>query len=290
MDTKGYIDNLFLNYEETKDLKDFKEELKSNLDEKIKAFVNSGMSQQEAYNKATEELSDITIVADEINFNKKKELVSEMYLNPNKYMDKKRTALYVACFAIFVFGVIVSCVVFFDTRDVVGTVSTALVFCGSAILASAYLLLTQETKTHFPMTTKRALWYVFTIGVFIFGIFVFFITYTSTENLGPALATLIPFALPSVCVFVFLVLTEKDRRKPWVRDMAEKQMLRESERFSDPADAEKFGLISGAVWILGFAMCVVLIISGHQLYSWVALVIALVAQMITLAFFTSEKE
>jgi hypothetical protein len=41
MDTRKYIDSLFSDYEETSALIDFKEELKSFLDERIKALVKS---------------------------------------------------------------------------------------------------------------------------------------------------------------------------------------------------------------------------------------------------------
>lgn len=93
----------------------------------------------------------------------------------------------------------------------------------TSILGLVYLGLTQETASREKMTWKRALWYVATSGLFLFGILVFVITYFAQEaGLPHAIASLIPFALPGLALGVFLVLTEKDRRKPWVIELRKK--------------------------------------------------------------------
>jgi len=78
MNTKKYIDSLFSDYQETSALIDFKEELKSFLDERIKTLVKSGMDEKAAFEKATNELGDMSAVADEISRNKKKEILGTM--------------------------------------------------------------------------------------------------------------------------------------------------------------------------------------------------------------------
>ncbi|MDR1580821.1 MAG: permease prefix domain 1-containing protein, partial [Synergistaceae bacterium] len=95
MSTQKYIDGLFANYEETPALADFKEELRGNLDERIKNLVKKGMSEQEAFHKATAELGDISALADEISLKKKQEVYEDMYMGTRKYMTIKRTAAFV---------------------------------------------------------------------------------------------------------------------------------------------------------------------------------------------------
>lgn len=290
MNTREYVDNLFSGYEQTEALIDFKEELQSNLDAKIENLEKGGMTKEEAFNKATSELGDITTIADEVSFRKKKEVLSEMYLKTSNYMDKKKVALYVLCGTLFGFGIIVTLLTFFNTDDPAGSLGAFWVFCGNATAWFTYLYLTQETASHEPMAKKRALLYAFTLGIFIFGIFVFTITYFSSERgMADAIATLIPFVLPSMGVGIFLILTEKDRRKPWYKEMINEQTINYMERYTNPKQAEKYGLLSGATWIFGISLFVFLIISGHIIYSWIGLVGALIIQMLITAKFSDEN-
>lgn len=215
MDTKKYIDGLFLDCEDTKELNEFKEEVNNNLNEKIDTLVDSGMPRQDAYNKATLELSDVIALANsDDDFKKKKDIVSHMYLTPYNHKNKKRNKLYLLCSSIFMFGVIASVINFFKTKDIASSITTVWMFCGGATLAYVFLLLTEDTKTKYPMKKGRAVAYVLTLSVFMFGIFVFFVTYTTSDvGLVEALKTLVPFVVPSGVVGAVLVLTQKDRRK-----------------------------------------------------------------------------
>lgn len=291
MTTQNYIDSLFVGYEETPALSDFKEELRSNLDDRITSLTKKGMPEQAAFAKATTQLGDISALADEISLKKKKEVFSEMYMKTRNYMDTKRIALYILFGVLLGFGIIASLLTSFDTRGTAAPLGALLVFGGTAIMGFVFLGLTQETATREAMPWKRALWYVGASGVFLLGVFVFAITFTYTDRgLATSIATLIPFVLPSVALGVFLVLTEQDRRKPWVRELAKEQMQREMERFASPAQVERFGLITGAVWIAAIAVFILLTIQVGILYSWLALVGALVLQMLVLALFSGGKE
>ena len=67
----------------------------------------------------------------------------------------------------------------------------------------------------------------------MFGVIVFIITYfEDSAGLPYAIATLIPFILPSLALGTFLVLTEKDRSKPWVIQQREKYMKYSFECFA----------------------------------------------------------
>ena len=222
MDTRKYIDSLFSDYEETSALIDFKEELKSFLDERIKALVKSGMDEKDAFEKATNELGDMSAVADEISRKKKQEILAEMYMKTRHYMPTWRIVLYILCGTVFGFGVIVAALSGFFTGDINASLGSLLVFGVVPILGFLFLGLTQETAVHEPMDWKRALLYVIAAGVFLFGVIVFIITYfEDSAGLPYAIATLIPFILPSSAFGAFLILTEKDRSKPWVKKQRE---------------------------------------------------------------------
>jgi hypothetical protein len=290
MDTRKYIDSLFSDYEETSALIDFKEELKSFLDERIKALVKSGMDEKDAFEKATNELGDMSAVADEISRKKKQEILAEMYMKTRHYMPTWRIVLYILCGTVFGFGVIVAALSGFFTGDINASLGSLLVFGVVPILGFLFLGLTQETAVHEPMDWKRALLYVIAAGVFLFGVIVFIITYfEDSARLPYAIATLIPFILPSSAFGAFLILTEKDRSKPWVKKQREEYIKRSRERFGDPAQEERFGLFSGALWIAAIAVFILLTMLFGLKFSWLAIAAALIGQMLVLGMFTKSK-
>lgn len=87
MDVQQYVDKLFAGYESNADMEDFKEELCSNLQERIKYMEKKGMGSKEAFQKATEELGDITEVANQISNEKRKEYIENMYMKTKNYLD-----------------------------------------------------------------------------------------------------------------------------------------------------------------------------------------------------------
>lgn len=290
MDTRKYIDSLFSDYEETSALIDFKEELKSFLDERIKALVKSGMDEKDAFEKATNELGDMSAVADEISRKKKQEILAEMYMKTRHYMPTWRIVLYILCGTVFGFGVIVAALSGFFTGDINASLGSLLVFGVVPILGFLFLGLTQETAVHEPMDWKRALLYVIAAGVFLFGVIVFIITYfEDSAGLPYAIATLIPFILPSSAFGAFLILTEKDRSKPWVKKQREEYIKRSRERFGDPVQEERFGLFSGALWIAAIAVFILLTMLFGLKFSWLAIAAALIGQMLVLGMFTKSK-
>lgn len=290
MNTWKYIDAMFSDYQETSALTDFKEELKSFLDERIKALEKSGMDEKNAFEKATNELGNMSAVADEISRKKKQEILGEMYMKTRHYMPTWRIVLYVLCGTALGFGAIIAALSGFFSGDVNAPLGSLLIFGGIPILGFMFLGLTQETAVHEAMGWKRALLYVVAGGVFLFGVIAFLLAYfEDSAGLPYAIATLIPFILPSVAFGAFLILTEKDRSKSWVIQQREEYMKRSRERFGDPAQEERFGLFSGALWIAAIAAFILLTILFGIKFSWLAIVAALIGQMLVLAMFTKSN-
>ena len=303
MNTQKYVDGLFANYEETPALTDFKEELRGNLDERIKNLVKKGMPEQEAFHKATSELGDISVLAEEISLKKKQEVYEDMYMGTRKYMTPKRTAMFVIGGAAVWFGLISAAVTWFSTGIEEAALGSAMVFCVAGAALLTFMLLTQETAAKYPMSWKRAIFYAVSVGGFLFGIFIIPMTYFSTIDATPyevvassahtygnvglmtSVATLIPFILPAVALFVFLIMTEKDRRKPWIVELAKESAKREMEFFSNQTQTMRYGLICGAIWIAAISLFAILTISVGILYSWLALAGAVVTQLLVQALF-----
>ena len=95
-----------------------------------------------------------------------------------------------------------------------------------------------------------------------------------------ALGLCLPFALPALGLLAFLILSEKDRLKPWARE----RNIREAQYlFASPAAEQRFGLFSAAVWIFAAAL---FFIGGFTLgfrFSWVVFIIAVGMECLLLA-------
>ena len=85
---------------------------------------------------------------------------------------------------------------------------------------------------------------------------------------------IIPFVLPGICILAFMLLTEKDRLKPWAKDFRKKAALH------DPASAARFGLISGAIGIFTIGLFLLLgFLIGFK-YSWLVFIFAAALQLL----------
>jgi membrane-associated HD superfamily phosphohydrolase len=291
--TRDYVDSLFAGYEENAELRDFKEELLSNLDEKIADFMQKNMNEEEAYQKAVSELGDVSVLADELALKKRREVFEEVYMDIKKYMKTPRVLLYVACGLLTAFGIIIAGVVYFSERtnskdigpyiNLSGVFGVLLVFITISVAGFTFLGLTQESAALYPMKKKRALLYTLAAALISFGLLVFPLTFVSTGGIMEALSALMPFTLPGAGLLAFLVLTEKDRSKPWVRSRREEMIKQEMEAFNNPDTARKFGLVSGAIWIFALALFFVITFSAGLLYSWTVFLFAVGAELVALS-------
>jgi len=313
MNAKEFVDSLFKGYEETAALADFKEELLGNLNAKIESLVKKGIDAQAAFTKASAELGDVSELADELSFKKRKEVFEEVYMDIRNFMDAKRVAGYVIFVVLALFGIITAAVVFFagGTRD--SNINLTAVFAAmqpfltAAAAGFTWLGLTQETSSVYPLNKKRAAWYAAAAGLIVFGLLTVPIVLFGRLNDGAdkalgaipaldgglekigAISILIPFVLPGIGILVFLALTEKDRLKPWAKDFRDKAVKREMEMWSDPAAAARFGMFSGAIWIFAAGMFVLLgLLIGFK-FSWLVFVFATAFQLLVQGVMSKPK-
>jgi hypothetical protein len=293
MDTKEFVHNLFSEYEETAALRDFEEELLSNLEARIASLAARGMDRGTAFEKAAGELGDISALADQISLRKKQEVIQDAYMGIQAYLKPGRVALYVVAGAWAALGAVTALVVYFTgeeqsameafwepNKKTVGALGTLLAFLPPAAAVSTFLGATQETASRYPLSWKRGAWYALAAAALAFGIILSPLTWFAADRgLMEAIATLIPFFIPALGLLVFLRLTEKDTRKPWARARYEKEARANRELWSDPAAAARFGMASGAIWIFA-AGCFFLFgfLFGFH-FSWLAFVFAVALQL-----------
>ena len=315
MNTKDYVQSLFSDYEETENLKDFMEELQSNLDARIASLVRKGISEQDAFDKACAELGDISVLAKDLSLKKRREVFEDMYMDVRKYISPGRMAAFVIFGITALFGIIAAVISFLATGwffhsgwllnpkwpfdreiGIISFLGTLLPFIVTSISGFTFLGLTQETKSHFPMSGKRAAWYTVAAALIGFGLMAMPITYfavrfdeTSHFAIMATIAVLIPFVLPGGGLLAYLALSEKSRLKPWATSLHEDAIKQQMAIYNDPAAANRFGMFSGAIWLFAAALFILLGFLVSFKYSWVVFIFATAFQLVVQGFMIKKK-
>jgi hypothetical protein len=230
------IDAVFAEYEDTKELNEFKDEVGVYVTEHIKEMLVAGVNEEEAISRALSKLGDVTEAANLVSHRKRKEVITNAYIKKVP-VGIKHAIGYALSALLLLAGLMTAGSVWFGGDRPVAVTSSLLPFVLLSVAGFVFFGLTQETRKRYPMSWKRSLFYVvsallITIGMFICVTdlwedpFVFSFDYEpyGYENLTPrdpkissALAGgILPCIAPGLALLVFLVATEKDRRKEWV--------------------------------------------------------------------------
>ena len=317
MNTKEYVKSLFSDYEETEGLKDFMEEIQSNLDARAASLVKKGLSEQDAFDKSCAELGDVSILAKELSLKKRREVFEDVYMDVRKYMKGGRVAAYVIFGLVAVFGIIIALISysfagwslhsfqenwifgnewpFGREMGIINFLGSLLIFLVVSICGYTFLGLTQETKSHFPMSKKRASWYTVASGLISFGLIIMALSYFSVRLTGlhaeiiAVIAILIPFVLPGGGLLAYLLLTEKNRLKPWAASIRDDAVKQEMKIWDDPAIASRFGMFSGAIWIFAAALFFLFGFLAGFKFSWVVFIFATATQLLVQGLMAKKK-
>ena len=280
MKEQVYVDRLFADYDDNCEIRDFKEEIVGNLKERIKELMSKGLDEEKAFDKATAELGDITAIADDVGRKKSNDTIGEMYMRIKVPLTKKTAAGLAVGSGLLLFSMGWAFVTFFgetsDARHYYISVVVLSIACG----LYTYVGLTQETTSHYPMKSGRAFVYGTTclIGFLCAGVAVVTFLFYGFE-MSAALGISMVLMLPAICVFIFLLATESDRQKPWLKNMIEREIGNFECDIVDPVASAKFGVASGGLWILAIAIFATLtFIFGWQ-YSWLIILFTLVIQV-----------
>jgi hypothetical protein len=304
MREKIYVDRLFANYDDTQELRDFKEEITVNLRERVKELSQEGIGEDEAFEKASAELGDITAVADDAARQKRTETIGQMYVKA-KVPLTKRTAFGVAAatgFTLASLGLVLAGIIsggahlMYYTMPFYAASATLAIGCGLYV----FFGLTQETAAHYAMRGGRAGAYALVCLVGVLAVCMLAVTFWLDYWQLATAIIYFKFALllPVVCCLVFLLATEPKRQKQWLRTMIDSELESQFSGFThgyyhnsfvDPVRAARFGVLSGALWLLAIALFVTLGVFVGWHISWLPPLFALPIQVFMVVFIFKGK-
>lgn len=293
------VANLFEHYDDTPELADFREEITMNLMDRVLDLQKKGISEQEALQKALDELGDVSEIADSIGKQKRKEAIANMVFHTP--VDKKHAIAYTLTGVLFVIGLIVAIISGLRSGSVDTVITRLLPFAVISTCAFVFFGLTQETHTNYAMASRRSALYtaaagLVALGVFLGGMILFrdmpfsdlslsnFLEFKMQRIMDapyPILGSVLLFIVPGIALLCFLVLTQKSRHKPWVIEQYQQ---------SSKVYSEKFGLMSGSIWLFAIALFVLLglWIGWHP--AWVVFLFAIAGECLALFFFAKDPK
>ena len=290
-----YVDRLFAGYEDTPEIRDFKEEIAANLKERIRALVAGGLDEGAAFDKATAELGDVMAIADDVGKKKRNEAIGRMYMSARVPLTTKTAAGITAATGALLLAVGLSLIALFSGADYAFAfynISVVLlaVSCGLYV----FFGLTQETASHYAMKRGRALAYGVVFAAALLGAGLAVVVFLGGGfELALAVGFKTAFILPAICALIFLGATGKTRQKPWLKAMVERD-IENSMSFHhdmvDPVRAARFGVASGGLWLLAISVFLALGFLLSWQYSWLVFPFALAIQVfMTATIFVKRK-
>lgn len=289
MELKQFINKAFEKYEESPELIDFKEELLTNLQDRLKSLEATGLKRTEALKEIEIEFADINKIADEMSLAKKKEIFESQYMSVRHFVTKPRAAIFAILGVLTAFGVITAGLSYLASGKIEALTGVLMVLLAIPLAGFVYMGLTQETATRNPMRPLRASLYTVAAFVLLFGVLLVpMLVFGEAKSLESAFAVLIPFALPSIGVLGFLMITESDHRKSWVLKEAEKHN-EWAKDFETSGNAQTFGIMTGAVWILAIGAFIFLLILKLWIYSWIPFILAIALTLFLLAHYMKKS-
>jgi len=295
-----YVDRLFADYSDTPDLRDFKEEIAVNLHERVREFIGKGLSEDAAFEKASAELGDITVIADNAAKQKRSETIGQMYMKAKVPLTKKTAAGMSTATAFLLLAGGLALINSF------GGASETSYYLAAGLLSVAcgvytYFGLSQETTAHYAMKRGRALAYgiICLIGVLGAALATVSLLFDGWE-MSAALGVKAVLIIPAICGLIFMLATETKRQKPWLKEMIDRDLeksmdgewaFKDYSGFVDPLKSRRYGVASGALWLFAIALCITLGVFVGWEFSWLPPLFALPVQVLmTLGIFKKEDK
>jgi hypothetical protein len=278
---RKYVDSLFSDIYDTKQLRELKEEVSANLMEKINDYIVGGSSEEKAFSKATLELGDMSELINSLKKVSMEKLEGNMMNDLG--LDKKHIIGYLITTIFLLFGLMTSGLVYLQNKNLLNTIVVLMPFFIGSTALYVYFGLTQEFPQEYGMSSKRAKAYSLATTLILVGIFAAGYLYYSGNKPFIVLATLMPFLLSSVGMYIYLGLTEKSRRK---MDSAWQQQW--VQNYSNPETMMIRGSLSGALWIFSIAAFFFIGFYQSWKYSWIVFVLAVCCELLLEAYFSSK--
>ncbi|MDR2570893.1 MAG: permease prefix domain 1-containing protein [Oscillospiraceae bacterium] len=295
MKEKVYVDRLFAGYEDTPEIIDFKEEITVNLTERIRELISKGLGEEQAFDRATTELGDITAIADEVGKKNRHATIAQMYMNAKVPITTRAAGGFTVASGLLLIAVGIALFAFFreigDTYPYLISVILLSMACG----LYTFFGLTQETAAHYAMKNKRALAYGVVCVMAFFGAGFAIVSFLLAEmDIASAIGVKAIFIIPAICALIFLLATEPKRQKPWLKAIELNEYesnMKFRSSMVNPANAARFGLISGGVFLFAVAVFVSIGLLIAWKYAWIVLLFYFALQtVLTSMIFEKSKK
>lgn len=205
----AYIDNLFSGVGATQQLFDLKEELATNMKEKIADFISRGMDDGQAYKEAIISMGDLSGLVDDMRRLGQDTAKQSVYSTMTARIS---TAGIVVGVLLVLFGLFVPAMLYFMGLSALEITGNGIFIVAGGTLLT-YSVLTRETGKKYAMNKIRAALYALSVGVLLFGFFTSVASRYATGEIYISIASLMVFFLAGIGLFLYLLLTGSDRRK-----------------------------------------------------------------------------
>lgn len=206
---KAYIEKLFAGVTPTQQLFELKEELATNIGEKIADYQARGMEAEQAFKEAIISMGDLSGLVEDMRQLGQDTARQTVYTTMNARIS---TAGIIAGVLLVLFGIFTSAIIYFKDSSLGNAFGPGIFVVGGGALLT-YSFLTRETQKRYAMNKVRAALYALSAGLILFGIFSAVTSGFNTGKVFVAIAALMVFSLIGIGLWLSLILTGTDRRK-----------------------------------------------------------------------------
>jgi len=273
------LDELFAGLPATPDALDLKEEVRGNLVARATELESAGRTPEEAARIAVDELGDVRELLDDAPAERSAaDIVAAHKVRPRPGFVVRTVLLSIASALSLVALWLGSWDVF--PLEFSGALALALI----AGLGLGWVIgdaLHQETTTHHPMPTRRAVLFGLAGTLVITGLGSTLAILT--QGIDPVWIIAPAFSVVAgIAIFSYLGATQTNRTKAWALEV-NRTAAQVGNRFEkDPAAAARFGIYTMLIWVSAFVVSVVLYFSFGWQWSWIPYVVGFLAMMFLL--------
>lgn len=294
-DIHRLLDEAFSGIEMTPETQDLKEEVRANLLARVADLEASGTASTDAAHQAIDELGDVReFVGAAVGDTARGASAGDR----GSYRSTSQAAAYavgrVRPKPAFIVGIVIASLAA-TAGLVLGALSAtgvlplplgpAMLLLGITATGLGWIVgdsLSQETTTNHPMPQRRASGYALATFLTVYGLGVGSLVAFGTLDLWTVVFAALG-VVAGVILFSFLGATQTNRHKAWVRQV-QREYSGVGDRFErEPEVAARFGIYTMVIWVVAFAVFLVLSFTIGWAWSWLALLGGFVAMMLTLA-------
>lgn len=286
------LDEAFAGVPVTAESQDLKEELRGSLAARAAELEDKGLTPAKAATTAFGELGDVDEIVAPLRRGEARELsIAETYMAHRVRPRSAFVARTVSLAGVIVSATTLAVLAAAGVIDWGLGVQLALLLGGAAVPAA---LLTadsvhQETTSAYPVPARRAVWYGVSAGLGVAGISMGAAIAADTSAAWPY-AVGVPLFAAFALSLTYLVVTQSNRQKAWVREVERRALRGETSAWEhadafagDPEGAARFGVYTGTLWVAAIIVFVVVTIVVNVLWALLSLGLAIIGTMLLLA-------